>query len=63
MDRKHVPSPAGARQHAQTRYNPYNANAYDPLRKPPSKGKVPLERDDSSNINPQPGPDEPPPNH
>ena len=54
MERKRVPSPAGRRQHAQVSYNPYDTDPHDPLNNPPSKGKVPLERDDASNINPQP---------
>ena len=60
MARKRLPPPAGNRQHARTGYNPYDTDPYDPLKEPPSKGKVPLDRDDTSNINPQPRPEEPP---
>ncbi|HLG74577.1 MAG TPA: hypothetical protein VK009_29505 [Chloroflexota bacterium] len=60
MQRKRPGSPAGSRQSVDHAYNPYDADAYDPLANPPSKGKVPLDRDDASNVNQQPRPDEHP---
>jgi len=60
MARKHVPPPAGGTQATQQRYNPYDTNPYDPLEDPPSVGKTPLNRDDASNENLQPRPQEPP---
>jgi len=60
MPRKRLPRSAAGPQSTQHSYNPYDTDPYDPLRKPPSKGKVPHERDDSSNVNPQRRPDQKP---
>jgi hypothetical protein len=60
MARKRIPSAAGGGHPNEQRYNPYDADPYDPLNDSPASGKAPGHRDDASNENPQPRPEEPP---
>jgi hypothetical protein len=59
MRRRRLPRTAGP-QTTRQRYNSYDRDPYDPLKKPASKTKPPLARDDASNVNPQPRPGQPP---
>jgi hypothetical protein len=53
MQRKRLPRSAGGPQSTRQRFDPCETDPDDLLRKPPSKGKTPHGRDDSSNVNPQ----------
>ena len=60
MQQNRVPPAAGGPEQLRPTFNPYNTDAYDPLKDPASAHKAPLEWDDASNVNPQPTPDQPP---
>ena len=60
MPRKRLPRSAAGPQTTKQAYNPYDTDPYDPLNNPASRTKPPLARDDASNENPQPRPNQPP---
>ncbi|MBV9120011.1 MAG: hypothetical protein JOZ39_04840 [Chloroflexi bacterium] len=60
MPEERVPPVAGAPEHDEPGFNPYDTDPYDPLAHPASGHKPPLLRDDASNDNPQARPGDPP---